>query len=305
MSNLLLYVVTVLIWGSTWLAIEFQLGTVAPEVSVSYRYLLAALLLFLWCFARGKSLAFDLKSHKRFFLLGLFLFCLNYITAYYAQLYITSALNAICFSCIVWMNIINVRIFFGTKSEPKVVLGAVLGILGIVILFWPQIGSLSLNDKTMLGAAISLSGALFASFGNMVSQNAQSLSLPVVQSNAWGMFYGGLITGIFAVVRGQPFTFDTSPEYVFSLLYLAVFGSIIAFGSYLTLLGRVGAHRAGYAVVMFPVVAIVLSILFEGLQIDRFMIVGIGLVLIGNAAILGATPKKVTRIESVQTATTR
>lgn len=288
MNNLFLYIVTVLIWGSTWLAIEFQLGEVPPEVSVCYRYLLAAVLLFAWCKARNLNLAFDRKSHGYFLVLGLLLFCLNYIGAYYAQLYISSALNAIGFSCIVWMNIINVRLFFGTKSEPQVLLGAALGIVGVVILFWPQIDSLSFTDKTMLGAVISLSGALAASFGNIVSQRAQSLKLPIVQSNAYGMLYGGLVTGLLALLTGKPFVFDTSFAYVSSLLYLAVFGSIVAFGSYLTLLGRVGAHRAGYAVVMFPVVAVVLSILFEGLEVSPMMIAGIALVLIGNAAILGA-----------------
>ena len=138
----------------------------------------------------------------------------------------------------------------------------------------------------MLGAAISLSGALAASLGNMLSQKAQGLKLPVVQSNAWGMFYGGLLTGGFALANGSPFTFDTSFAYVASLLYLALFGSIVAFGCYLTLLGRIGAHRAGYAVVMFPMVALVLSILFEGLKIEWTLLLGLALILIGNVAIL-------------------
>ncbi|MEM7281246.1 MAG: EamA family transporter [Pseudomonadota bacterium] len=142
-----------------------------------------------------------------------------------------------------------------------------------------------------MGAAISLSGALMASLGNMLSQKAQGLKLPVVQSNAWGMLYGGLITGLFALVRGTPFNFDPSFAYVSSLLYLSVFGSIVAFGSYLTLLGRIGANRAGYAVVMFPVVALVLSILFEDLQIEWTLLIGLGLVLIGNVAILNGARK--------------
>ncbi len=295
MNNTLLYAITVLIWGSTWLAIEFQLGTVAPEVSVTYRYLLAAALLFVWCVFKKKALRFSLKSHAFFLGLGLLLFCINYIAAYHAQLYITSALNAICFACIVWMNIILSRIFFGTRSEPAVLLGAALGIVGIVVLFWPQINNLSLNDKTMLGAAISLSGALAASLGNILSQKAQGLKLPVVQSNAWGMFYGGLLTGVFALLQGSPFTFDSSFAYVSSLLYLSVFGSIVAFGCYLTLLGRIGAHRAGYAVVMFPMVALILSVLFEGLKIEWTLLLGLALILVGNVAILnGGRPPKTT-----------
>ena len=147
----------------------------------------------------------------------------------------------------------------------------------------------------MLGAAISLSGALAASLGNMLSQHAQSAKLPVIQSNAWGMFYGGLLTALFALIQGKPFNFDASPDYVISLLYLAVFGSVIAFGSYLTLLGRIGAHRAGYAVVMFPVVALILSVLFEDLEIDGPLLWGLALVLVGNVAILSGQPKVKTK----------
>ncbi|NNC77657.1 MAG: EamA family transporter [Woeseiaceae bacterium] len=292
MSNLLLYVITVVIWGSTWLAIEFQLGVIAPEVSIVYRYSTAAVLLFLWCHLRGLSLRFDLRAHGWFVLLGLTLFCLNYILTYRAQIHITSALSAIVFSSLVWMNILLAKFFFGVKAGRSVQGGAVLGICGIVVLFAPQIGELSFSDSILFGSVLSGTGALVASFGNMVSQKAQSLKLPVVQSNAWGMFYGAMLTAIYTVSQGHAFAFDLSPGYVISLAYLSVFGSIIAFGAYLTLLGRIGAHKAGYAMVMFPVVALLLSMLFEGLRIDASIVVGTFLVLAGNIAVLKGAPRK-------------
>ncbi|HWM29248.1 MAG TPA: EamA family transporter [Woeseiaceae bacterium] len=286
MSNGLLYLITVLVWGSTWLAIEFQLGVVAPEVSVFYRYCLAALMIFGWCRARGLNLRFDRRAHGRFLLLGLLLFCLNYILTYYAQQYITSALTAIAFSTMLWMNIVNARIFFGVRSGPRVIAGSMLGIAGIITLFLPQIGSLSLTDATLYGAGLCVLAAFVASLGNMASQAAQKGGLPVVQANAWGMFYGALFTGAIALVQGHEFNFDSSVGYVVSLTYLAVFGSVVAFGAYLTLLGRIGAHKAGYAVVMFPVVALVLSVLFEGLQITANLVAGVILVTAGNIVIL-------------------
>ncbi len=282
MTNLLLYVVTVLVWGSTWLAIEYQLGEVAPEVSVFYRYSAAALILFGWCRLRRLPLAFDLRAHGHFALLGVCLFGLNYLLTYYAQLRITSALSAIAFSTMLWMNIINARLIYGTRVELRVVLGSVFGIAGIVSLFYPEIEAVSWSDATLLGASLTMSGALVASLGNMVSLGAQRHALPVMQSNAWGMLYGAAFTGGFAALAGREFAFDASPGYVLSLLYLVVFGSIIAFGAYLTLLGRIGAHRAGYAVVMFPVVAVVLSAQFEGLEVTANVLVGVLLVLVGN-----------------------
>ncbi len=286
MSNWFLYLVTVLVWGSTWIAIEFQLGTVAPEVSIFYRYLLASGLLFSWCRHRGLNLRFAPRWHANFLMLGVTLFSLNYITAYYAQIYISSAMTAIVFATMVWMNIVNAQIFFGTRIGVRVIGGSVLGITGMGLLFLPQVEQFAFTDGTLFGAGLAILGAFSASLGNMVSQASQKNGLPIIQSNAWGMFYGSLLTGAIAIWQGKSFIFDTSPGYVGSLLYLSIFGSIIAFGSYLTLLGRIGAHKAGYAMVMFPVVAVIISVLFEELEINKTLLAGVGLVLAGNVFIL-------------------
>lgn len=287
MSNFWLYAAAVVIWGSTWLLINFQLGTVAPEVSVVYRYAIAAFLLMGFAVIRGLRLRFGLRDHAVFVLLGLFLFSFNYIATYSAQLYIPSALNAVAFSTMVWMNILNSRLFFGTRIEPRVWLGASLGMAGVVVLFWPEVSNVSLSDRTLIGASFCLSGALLASFGNMVSHRAQGRGLPVLQANAWGMLYGTLITAAVVWRKGLPFNFEYTFSYVSSLLYLAIFGSIVAFGCYLKLVGQIGPAKAGYAVVMFPVVAFVLSVLFEGLPVEAHIVIGVLLVLLGNMVILG------------------
>ena len=152
MSNAVLYVITVLIWGSTWFAIEFQLGVVEPEVSIVYRYGGASILLFGWAWLKGLPLRFDLRAHGWFVVLGLFLFCLNYIMAYRAQIYITSAMSAIAFSTIVWMNILLARVMFGVRPGGRVLVGAAIGILGIVVLFAPRVGQLSWSDEVLFGS---------------------------------------------------------------------------------------------------------------------------------------------------------
>ena len=285
-SNTLLYVITVLIWGSTFFAIEFQLGVVEPEVSVFYRYAAATSLLFAWSALRGLKLRFTLRAHGLFVLLGFFLFGINYILTYRAQVHVTSALCAILFSTMLWMNIINARLFFGVRAARRVIVGAVLGIVGIITLFAPQITSFTLSDGVFVGSLLAVLAALSASFGNMISQKAQRLDLPIVQSNAWGMFYGALLTGAVALLEGHSFVISFTPAYLISLAYLTVFGSIVAFGAYLTLLGRIGAHKAGYAMVMFPVVALILSMLYEGLRMDATIVVGTILVLFGNLCVL-------------------
>ena len=286
MSNLLLYVVTVLVWGSTWLAIEYQLGVVEPDVSIFYRYVIASSTLFLWCKYKRLSLVFNLKYHLWFAALGGFLFCLNYMLTYRAQVHITSALAAIIFSSMLWMNIGLARVIFGVRSTGRVIVGAIFGVTGIVVIFAPEVEAVTLHDGIFFGMVLALGGAFSASCGNMVSQGAQKRALPVVQSNAWSMFYGALFTGIVALVSGHEFNFDGTFTYIASLAYLAIFGSVIAFGAYLTLLGRIGAHKAGYATVMFPVVALMLSAVFEGLRLDASILGGTTLVLLGNLLVL-------------------
>jgi drug/metabolite transporter (DMT)-like permease len=287
MSNLALYATTVIVWGSTWLLINYQLGEVAPEISVVYRYAIASVLLFGWSLVRGLRLRYNFHQHLRFFMLGVLLFSFNYIATYSAQQYITSALNAVAFSTMMWMNVVNSRVFLGTRIEPKVWFGAALGLIGIVTLFWPEISAISLSDRVFFGAGLSLTGAFLASLGNISSKSSQAEGLPILQSNAWGMLYGALITAAVAWRREIPFNFEFSASYISTLLYLSIFGSVVAFGAYLKLVGNIGPHRAGYVVVMFPVVAVIMSVMFEGLELTSNIVTGIVLVLAGNMIILG------------------
>jgi drug/metabolite transporter (DMT)-like permease len=286
MTNWFLYATAVLIWGTTWFAINFQLGIVGPEVSLAYRFLAASALLFAWCWAKKLPLRFDSASHAHFIAMGVFLFGLNYLGAYSAQLYITSALNAIAFTAILWFNILNARIVLGTRISRRTLLGALLGMIGTAVIFWPEVQAVSLSDRMLIGASCSIAGALCASFGNVASALGQRRGLPVVQGNAWSMLYGGLLNAAIALARGETFVFEPNAAYVVSLVYLSLFGTVLAFGAYLTLLGRIGAERAGYTVVMVPVVALVVSALLENLRPTPAMGIGVALALAGNLLIL-------------------
>jgi drug/metabolite transporter (DMT)-like permease len=286
MTNWVLYAAAVVIWGTTWYAINFQLGVVGPEVSLAYRFLAAAALLFAWCGMRKLPLRFGPTDHAHFLGMGMFLFGLNYICAYSAQLYIASALNAIAFTAVLWFNIANARLVLGTRVSRRTLLGALAGMVGTIVIFWPEVQALSFSDRVLVGAAFSLVGALCASFGNLASALAQRRGLPVVQGNAWSMLYGGVLTAGIALARGESFVFAPTAAYLVSLLYLTLFGTVLAFGAYLTLLGRIGAERAGYTVVMVPVVALVVSALLEDLRLTPVMGVGVALALAGNLLIL-------------------
>jgi drug/metabolite transporter (DMT)-like permease len=291
MQNAGLYILTCLIWGSTWLGIKFQLGVVDPEISVVYRFSLAAGLLLAFSLYRRLPLHFSPRQHFYMALQGLTLFSLNYIAVYLAELYLSSGLVAVVFSLIIVFNVFLSAIFLGNPIRARVLVGGLLGIAGLALVFRPQLSGLNLSEDRVLGLGLAVAGTAIASFGNIVAARNQRNSLPIVQSNAYGMAYGALFTLLVAAARGARLSFVPSFEYIASLLYLAAFGSVVAFGAYLTLLGRIGPDRAAYISVVFPVVALALSTLFEGLRWEWLAVLGVGLVIAGNAlALTGRRP---------------
>jgi len=286
MTNTVLYIVTVLIWGSTWLAIKYQLGIIAVEVSIAYRFALASVILLLYCVVTKKSLRFDLKTHFWMAMMGLCLFSGNYLFMYTATGHITTGLVSVGFCSMVVMNIILSRLIFKTEISNRVLMGAFLGMAGIFMVFWPEVKNFDLSDTGIYGLVLVLIGTFFASCGNMVSSRNQKNGVSVMQANAWGMAYGALFISLFALARGQEFSFDPSFDYVWSLVYLSLFGSVIAFGCYLTLLGNIGPEKAVYSIVLFPLVALTLSTMFEGYHWPVEAVVGVPLVLWGNVLVL-------------------
>lgn len=288
MANLLFYTLTVLIWGSTWLAIKFQLGVVDPALSVSYRFALAALILFAWCLVRRLPMRFTMLDHTFIALQGFFLFAMNYLLFYLAELHITSGLAAVVFSTIVVMNLVNGRIFLGTPIEIRVLLGGALGMAGLVLLFWPEMAATNYSGPVMLGMLLSFAATYLASLGNIVSARNQRQKLPVVQTNAFGMAYGALVMALIVLLRGTSISIEMTLPYLASLVYLALFGSVIAFGCYLSLVGRIGPGRAAYATLLFPVVALALSTFWENYLWTVPGICGVFMILFGNYLALAA-----------------
>ena len=281
-----LYLAAVLIWGSTWFAITFQLGTVAAEISLVYRFGLAAIILLLFCLLTRRKLRFSVSEHGFIALQGLFLFSSNYLVFYWATGLLTSGIVALLFSSVILMNIVNGAIFMGSPIRPRVMLGACIGTGGIAAIFWSEVSSVENNTDSWRGLWMCLIATFFASVGNIISARNQKSGIPVVQANAWGMAYGTVILCVFALLFDARFNYDPSLSYSLSLIYLAVFGSILAFGSYLTLIGRIGADRAAYAAVLFPVIALALSTLFENYTWTLQALLGFAMVLLGNYIVL-------------------
>ena len=281
-----LYAVTVLIWGSTWLGITFQLGSVDPLVSVIYRFALATLALFAWCGFKRAPLSLSLSQHGWIALQGSCLFALNYWLIYHAELYLTSGIVAVLFATLAFMNMVNGRIFFGRPLSARMAGGALLGVAGVGVLFWPEVQHLSIEDRAVKGALFALASTYIASLGNVVAGHNARFRLPVITGNAWGMLYGTLLLLGIALVKDVSWGYPQQLSYTLSLLYLSLFGSVFAFGAYLRLIALIGPDRAGYSSTVTPVVALLMSTAFEGYQWGSAALAGLVLIVIGNVLVL-------------------
>ena len=172
-----------------------------------------------------------------------------------------------------------------TRPPMLHVMAALVGISGVAMLYWPE---LQRSDTALQNLVFCLVGTLFFCTGNMVSQNSQQRGIPVFASAAWGMLYGTCYLGLFSVLKGHEFIIEPTVRYLGSLVWLTVVSSVLTFSCYLLLIGRIGASRAGYATVVFPVFALLLSTGFENYRWSLLSMIGLGFVLIGNLIMIRA-----------------
>ena len=283
--NSLLYALVVFIWGTTWIALKWQLGIVPIPQSIAYRFALAAVVMFgvlVWRrqLVRPRGDAVWLVAAQ-----GVCLFCLNFVCFLNASETLPSGLIAVVFSTSTLWNVLLARLIHGRRLASQVVGGGIVGLAGLLFLFWPQISGHAGDVGTLIGLVWALGGTLCFSSGNLLSAALQARGLQPAQTNAWGMTFGTLLLLGYCLLADVPFVFDPSPRYTAALLYLAIPGSVIAFTAYLTLVGRLGPERAAYSTVLFPVVALNVSAVFEDYHWTAPALVGLVLVMVGNVLV--------------------
>jgi len=286
LTNLQLFLSAVAIWGTTWLAITFQLGSVAPEASVFYRFLLASLVLFAYCAIRRIRLAYAPREHLWIAVQGIAMFGVSYVFVYYAEQHVVSGLVAIGYSASPLLGMLGQRAFFGTPMTARMTAGSLMGIAGITLVFWPEFARLGMGKDVVLGATYTVLAVLISTIGSLMAQHKREARWPLWSTMAWGMLYGAISALVFAFGARETLTFEPSVAYVGSLLYLSMLGSIAAFACYLTLLNRIGVAKSGYVGVMTPIVALVVSGFFEGFQWHLLTLVGIAISVTGNMLVL-------------------
>jgi drug/metabolite transporter (DMT)-like permease len=281
-----LYALTVFVWRTSWLALKFQIGVVDPQVSLVWRFAPAALIMLVVCKLSGRRLVYPWRMHWRFAGLGILLFSSNFLMFYYAANWLVSGLLSVIFSLASVINIVLAVTVLDEPLRPRVVVGALFGLAGMACLFGPEIADQDFGGGALIGLGLGICGTTFFCIGNMISAANQKAGIPVISASAIGMVYGAGFSTLIALAAGSAFVIEPTARYLGGLAWLIVFSTVIAFWAYLTLLGRIGADRAGYATVVFPVVALIISTFVEGYQWSVIGLIGVALVAIGNTIIL-------------------
>jgi len=282
----------VIAWGLTWFAIKLQIGPVPTEVSICYRFLLAAVVLWAGLALTGRLRRVRLAQHGWFALLGISLFGLNFVLIYGATQHVTSGVVAVLFTMATVYNAFNQWIFLGRRPDARVLAGALCGIGGIGLLFGAEFIHLDAGGGTAFGILLALGGTFVFSLGNLVSMRIAKEGVDLPNAVVRGMSWGTALLALFALAQGRSFVLDTSPQYLLSLVYLAVPGSVFGMLAYLSLVQRIGADRAAYTTVLFPVVALAVSTALEGYAWTPWAVAGLPLILLGNVIIFARFPRR-------------
>lgn len=279
-------VVCTLAWGTTWFAITKQLGVVDPVVSVTYRFALAAVLLFAWGALRREDLALNRAQHFAALGVGFFTFAVDYSLVYWAEERVTSAVVAVVFAAMAFVNLIVFRIAFSQRAPLLAWAAGGLGVLGVGFLSWEEIASAELSNRALTGIGLTLAGVISAAIGNVYARKGEMAGAGVVASTGWAMAYGAVMLAVFAVATGKTWAFEFTAPYILSLLHLSLVGSVIAFVLYYGLARRRGYATASYISALTPPLAMFVSALFEDKSWGVFALSGVVLVLGGQALLL-------------------
>ncbi|EFL88527.1 DMT family transporter [Ahrensia sp. R2A130] len=286
-----LYVVLVASWSGSWYALALQVGEVAVQTSLFWRFVIAASVMWVWTLGTKQRVAFPMRAHLAFCGMGFFIFCFNFMLFYYGSAYLFSGLLSVVFSLASVFNLLLIFALSGKAPRARVVAGALLGFAGIALMFAPQMEGQDWTGGTMFGLGLCVAGTLSFCVGSQISAALQRAKVPIIPTSAWGMSYGALFALLMTLALGNSITIIWTPVYIGSLVFLALVSSVLAFWSYLTLIGRIGAGRASYATVLFPVFALLISAVFEGYGFPLLAIAGLTCVLAGNILVLGSSKK--------------
>lgn len=262
---ILAFVATTLIWGSTWMVIRTQLGVVDSGWSICYRFLIASAAMFAYAAFTGLPLRLGRSGLGFAFVLGVMQFFLNYSFVYRAEGFVTSGLVAMISALLFVPNAFFGRIFLGQRVTGQFVLGSVIASAGMVLLFRHEVLlAMGGGPGVVMGIGFTVMAMTCASIANVMQASERGRTLPPFTVLAWSMLLGAIMNALFALIRVGAPTIDLRPAYLAGVVYLGLLGSAVTFPLYYYVIRTIGPARAAYSVILVPVIAMVLSTLFEG-----------------------------------------
>ena len=286
LKNWQLFAICVLTWGTTWYAITFQVGLMSPEAGVALRFALAGIAVLALCIVRNERLRFTPIQHAQLALQGSFMYGVSYICVYHAEQHLASGLVAVGYSASPLVAGLGARALFGTLITRRFVLGGLLGLAGVALIFWPEFGKAAGSRDALPGALFIVGGVLHSAVGSLTASRNRPRGLPFWPALGFGMLYGAAVCTLLALLQGHSFVPPALASWWLSLGYLALAGSVLTFACFLTLQERIGPGPTGTIGVMTPLLALVISVAFEGFHPDALTFAGAGLVVAGNVLML-------------------
>lgn len=285
------FLIVSLIWGSTWLVIRDQLGVVPASWSVTYRFAIAAIGMFALAAITRQSLRIDRIILLWTMLLGLLQFCLNFNFVYAAEYHITSGLVAVIFALLIVPNALLGKYWLGRYIGQNFIIGSAVAAIGVTMLMLREYRVADVGGtEVIIGIGLTLCGIMCASVSNVLQVLPKIARFPTTTILAWSMLWGAIANAVFALAyHGAP-TFDPRPAYLGGILYLAVIGSVVTFPLYFGLIRDIGPGKAAYTGVLVPVIAMLLSTIFEGYIWSPLATGGAALALIG--LLIAMRPRK-------------
>ncbi len=279
------------IWGTTWFAITLQLGVVDPIVSISARFGLAAAVLFVGCLLTRRSLKAPWRAHVMFAGQGLFTFAIDYAFVYWAEQRVASAVVAVIFAALALVNLLLFRFAIGQKAAHGAWMGAALGLLGVFVLSGAELLRADLDPAAVTGVAFAMIGVGGAAIGNVFAWKGQQMGMKILPATAWAMAYGTGFLVLYGLMTGVEWRLELTPQYLWSLIYLSIMGSVVAFVIYFWVARNAGYALASYISALTPPIAMLVSVLFEDARFGLAALLGLLLVLGGQGLLIRANRK--------------
>ena len=287
MNPIALFSLVVFTWGTGPIAVATLVAASEPEPLVGYRFAVAAAVLLAWCRARGLGLGFGLRDHGFLALQGVLLCSLNEILWWASVARVeVSGLVPLALTLMTVMNAGLGALFLGLPIRRRVIAGAVMGIAGIAMVFWPELSAFDPSSAGLVGLGLALAGAVVASFGSIAAARNQLAGIPVLSGTAISMVYGTASSFLVALALGRDLAVAWTPALVGAFAWTTLATTVVGVTGYIALIGRLGPDRAAYVHVVVPVVALAVSTVFEGYHWTPLVAAGIVLALGGNVIVL-------------------